>query len=172
MAAGILGGLESHDLDAGTVGIVDIDAPLAVTSYLRSVQLFHAALAQLGCGGLNVVEAQREMIVHAALLGVGLGGSVEHVPDPVGAIRDLNFPPVVGSVLETAMPVHSEAEQIPVEAIFGRAILDDEASVQHPCAELSGGGSGPSERMKLHEGDGVPFGIVQREICDRVDVAG
>src|ERR1700686_2675140 len=89
-----------------------------------------------------------------------------------GAVGDLNFPPVVASVLETTMPVQAEAEQVPVETIFGRAVLDDEASVQHARAELSGGGVGPSERVKLHEGDGIAFGVAQREIRDRVDVPG
>lgn len=75
-------------------------------------------------------------------------------------------------VAETTMPVHAEAEQVPVETIFGRAILDDEASMQHSPAEVSGRGLGPSERVKLHEGDGITFGVAQREIRDRVDVAG
>src|SRR5215469_13946199 len=107
------------------------------------------------------------MILHTALLGVCLGGNVEHVLDPVGAVGDLNFPPVVAGLLETTMPVHAKAEQVPVETIFGRTILDYEASVQHSRAELSGWGFGPSERVKLHEGDRIPFGVSQREILDR-----
>src|ERR1700739_116300 len=172
MAAGILSGREFHDFDTGAVGIVDIEAPLAVAPNFRAVQFFQAALVQLACGGLNFVHAQREMILHTALLGVALARNVENVLDPVGAVGDLNFPPVVAGVLETTMPVHAEAEQIPVETIFGRAVLDDEASVQQARAELSGGGFGPSERMKLHEGDLITLGVAQREIRDRVDVPG
>ena len=113
MAAGILSGREFHDFDARAVGIVDIEAPLAVASNFRSVQFFQAVLVQLACGGLNFVHAQREMILHTALLGVCLGRNVKHVRDPVGAVRDLNFPPVVAGVLETTMPVHAETEQVP-----------------------------------------------------------
>ena len=172
MAAGLLSGRKFHDFDARAVGVVDIEAPLAIAPNFRSVQFFQAVLVQLACRGLNFVHAQREMILHTALLGVCIGRNVEHVLDPVGAVGDLNFPPVVAGVLETTMPVHAEAEQVPVETIFGRAILDDEASVQHSRAEVSGRGFGPSERVKLHEGDGITFGVAQREIRDRVDVPG
>ena len=44
--------------------------------------------------------------------------------------------------------------------------------MQHSPAELSGRGFGPSESVKLHEGDGITFGVAQREIRDRVDVPG
>src|SRR5580700_975353 len=101
MAAGILGGREFHDFDTGAVGIVDIKAPLAVAPNFRAVEFFQAVLVQLACGGLNFGHAQREMILHTALLGVCLGRNVEHVLDPVGAVGHLNFPPVVASVLET-----------------------------------------------------------------------
>src|SRR6266550_2270175 len=42
------------------------------------------------------------MILHAALLFVRGGRDVEHVFDPVGAVGDLNLPPVVVGVLEPA----------------------------------------------------------------------
>src|SRR5215469_3421339 len=76
MAAGILSGREFHDFDARAVGIVDIDAPLAVAPNFRSVQFFQAVLMQLACGGLDFVHTQREMILHTALLGVCLGRNV------------------------------------------------------------------------------------------------
>src|SRR3974390_3672739 len=108
------------------------------------------------------------MIWHPALLGVVLGRNVKHLLDPVGAVGDLNFPPVVAGLLEATMPVHAEAEQVPVETIFGHAILDDEASVQHSRAELSGRGFGPREGVRLYEGNGITFGVGPRETRDGV----
>src|SRR6266699_3110666 len=74
------------------------------------------------------------MILHAALLFVRGGRDVEHVFDPVGAVGDLNLPPVVVGILEAAVPVHTEAEEIPIEAILGSAVLDDETRARHARA--------------------------------------
>src|SRR5207253_9699678 len=100
------------------------------------------------------------MILHAALLFVRSGRDVEHVFDPVGAVGDLNLPPVVVGVLEAAVPVHTEAEEIPIEAILGSAGLDDEAGVKHARADLFGGCSEHGAGARLHEGDGSSLGVV------------
>ena len=112
------------------------------------------------------------MILYAALFGVRISGDVEHVFDPVGAVGNLNLPPIVVGVLEAAVPVHAEAEEIPVEAIFGRAVLDDEAGVKHARADLFGGSSEHAARVKLHEGDRITFGVVKNEMRDATDIPG
>ena len=112
------------------------------------------------------------MILHAALLFVRSGRDVEHVFDPVGAVGDLNLPPVVVGVLEAAVPVHTEAEEIPIEAILGSAVLDDEAGVKHARADLFGGCSEHDAGVQLHEGDGITFGVVENATRDATDISG
>src|SRR5436853_5891471 len=112
------------------------------------------------------------MILYATLLLIGVGRDVEHLLDPVGAVGDLNLPPVVAGVLEAAVPVHAEAEEIPVEAILGSAVLDDEAGVKHARADLFGGGSEHAARVKLNEGDGITLGVVDNEMRDATDIPG
>src|SRR2546421_9919832 len=112
------------------------------------------------------------MVLYAALLFVRGGRDVEHVLDPVGAVRDLNLPPVVVGVLEAAVPVHAEAEEISVEAILGCAVLDDEAGVKHARADLFGGSSKHGARVKLYEGDEITLGVVENEMRDATDISG
>src|SRR2546423_5171165 len=112
------------------------------------------------------------MILYATLLLIGVGRDVEHVLDPVGAVGDLNLPPVVAGVLEAAVPVHAEAEEIPVEAILGSAVLDDEAGVKHARADLFGRSSEHAARVKLHEGDGITLGVVENQMRDATDISG
>src|SRR2546423_1926374 len=76
-----------------------------------------AGRAEGGGGDLIWSARKGELFLHAALRFVRGGGDVEHVFDPVGAVGALNLPPVVVGVLETAVPVHTEAEEVPIEAI-------------------------------------------------------
>src|SRR5256884_9707228 len=112
------------------------------------------------------------MILHAALLLVRGGRDVEHVFDPVGAVGDLNLPPVVVGVLEAAVPVHTEAEEIPIEAILGSAVLDDEAGVKHARADLFGGGRGKEGGGEVAAGGGVYLGGGGYESPERAVFSG
>src|SRR2546429_8821040 len=112
------------------------------------------------------------MILHAALLLVRGGRDVEHVFDPVGAVGDLNLPPVVVGVLEAAVPVHTEAEEIPIEAILGSAVLDDEAGVKHARADLFGGGREKHAGGQPGAGGGITFAGVGSATRRATDISG
>ena len=83
-----------------------------------------------GDDGIHVVDAEREVVHHAELVEIGLSRVVEHVFQPVGAVRDLQAD-VVGSgiALLAAMPVRTEAEQVAVEGVLRFRVAHDEAGV-------------------------------------------
>ena len=172
IAARRLRGFVLHELDAGHIGIVDVEGPFAVAAYFGVIFRFEAVGAQARVAGLNFVDGEREMILYAALIVIGVGGDVEHVFDPVGALGDLDFPPVVVSVLEAAVPVHAEAEEVAVEAVFDGAVFDDEAGMQDAGADLFAGSVEEMRGGELHEGDGIVFGIAQLEMLDAVGIFG
>ena len=72
MAAGFLGGLEFHELDAGHVRIVDVEGPFAVAADLGFVGGPEAVSAENGDRGLDVFDGEREMILDAALVVIGV----------------------------------------------------------------------------------------------------
>jgi len=53
------------------------------------------------------------------------------------------------------VPVHAEAEEVPVKAIFNRAVFDDEASMDHAGAGLLRVRAEELQPGMLHEGDGL-----------------
>src|SRR5260370_40127233 len=79
------------------------------------------------------------MVLRPELFVTGIGGNVQHVFDPVRAIRHLDLVPVEPIILESAMPVELEAEQIAVELIFCSHVLYDKTGVKKLCAELRPG---------------------------------
>ena len=110
------------------------------------------------------------MILHAALLLARGGRDVEHVFDPVGAIGNLNFPPIVVGVLEPAVPVHAEAEEVHVEVVLGGAVLHDKTGVNHARADLLGGGGEETLGWELHEGDRMVLRIEKFEMLYAVRI--
>ncbi len=70
------------------------------------------------------------------------------------------------------MPVHAEAEEVAVEAVFGGAIFDDEAGVEHAGADLLAGSGEESRRGELHEREAIVFGVAQLEMLDAVAFFG
>jgi hypothetical protein len=170
IAAGRLRGLVLHEFDARQVGVVNVPGPFAVAADFRIVGRLEAVGAEARGGGLDFIDGEGEMILHAALLFVGTWRNVEHVFDPVGAIGDLDFPPVVVGVLEAAVPVHAEAEEIAIEGVFDSAVLDDEAGVDHASADLFAGRGEEAGGGELHEGDGMALGIEKFEMLDAVRI--
>ena len=119
---------------------------------------------------------EREMILYATLLFVGVWRNVEHVFDPVVSIRNLNLPPVIVGVLEATVPIHAEAEKVSVEAVFDRGVLDDESGMDHASANLLSRRGEEARGRELDEGNGVALRIEKLEMLDAVgiflDVAG
>src|SRR5580693_2740296 len=110
------------------------------------------------------------MVLYAALVVIGVGRNVEHVFNPIVSFGNLDFPPIVVGVLEAAVPIHAEAEDIPVEAVFGGAIFDDKSGVDHAGADLIGGSVEEVRGGELHEGNMDAFRVAKFEMLDAVGV--
>src|SRR5256884_1447411 len=148
-AAGFLGGSEFHEFDAGSVGIVEIELPFAVTADLWLFGAVPAVCPELPLGGVNVGNPESDVVHHPKSVLVGVGGDVEHVFKPVGAVRDLHVDPVAFLVLHATVPVDMEAEDVFVEFVFGGAIANDEASVNQASANLTGGSRSEEHTSEL-----------------------
>src|ERR1700730_2362882 len=109
-------------------------------------------------------DAQREVILHTEFLVVCRGWNVEHIFDPVAAIGNLNFFPVRIRRFESAVPIHAEAQQVSVEAIFYAAIADYKASLKQTGAQLVGRWFENSPCRLLYKGDGVTLRIEKLEM--------
>src|SRR5882762_3442174 len=109
------------------------------------------------------------MILDAALLLIGCGRNVEHVLDPIGAVRNLKLFPVHIIVLESAAPVHAKTKQVAVETIFDGVIFDNKTGVKDATADLV-----PAGREKvvglLHKRDRMALGIKKFKMLESVAV--
>src|SRR5579862_2829117 len=88
---------------------------------------------------------------------------VQHVFEPVGAVRNLDREPFSDVVLHATVPVRTEAEDVLIEMIGAGADVNEEAGVNHA---MRYGGSGRGDRLgrsALDELDVVPFRVVDRE---------
>src|SRR2546430_14201041 len=131
-AAWFFGGLELHEFDASVVRVVEIELPFAVAADLGFFVAVPAVLAKLLFRGVDVRNAQSDMVHDTESVMVSVGWDVEHVFDPVGAIGDLHVHPAGFVVFPSAMPVDVKAQDVFVEAVFGDAIVHDEANVDNP----------------------------------------
>src|SRR6266571_2778119 len=136
-AAGFLNGSEFHEFDASVIGVVEVELPLAVAANLGFFVAAPTVLAKLRFRGVNVGDAESDVVHDAECVMVSVGRDVEHVFDPVSAIGDLHVDPAGFVVVPSAMPVDVEAENVFVEAIFGGAVVNDEASVNYLNKERS-----------------------------------
>src|SRR6266487_329534 len=92
-AAGFLNGLEFHEFDAGVVGIIEVELPLAVAADLGFFGAAPTVLAKLRFGGVDVGDAESNVVHDAESVKVSVGRDVEHVFDPVSAVGDLHVYP-------------------------------------------------------------------------------
>jgi hypothetical protein len=170
VAAGGFGGFELHVLDADEVGVVEVELVFAVAAHLFGGlgAWREAALFEGGDDGVHVGDAEGEVIVDADLMGGGVGGGVEHVLDPVGAVGDLEGDEVGDAVFHAAHPVEVKAEDVLVELVFCGGGADDEARVDdapgdvlRACRGLGGGGKfvGCGGGGGLDKADGIAFGV-------------
>jgi hypothetical protein len=171
-AAGFLDRSELHQFDAGSVGIVQIELPFAVAADFGLLARVPAVFAQQLLGSVDVGNAESDVVHHPKSVLVGVSGDVEHVFEPVGAVRDLHVDPVGFVVLHAAVPVDAEAEEVFVEFVFGDAIGHDEPSVNQTRADLIGGRCERAVNGSLHKGDGKAFGILERKVNGAVEIPG
>ncbi len=128
-AAWFLNGREFHEFDAGVVGIVEIKLPFAVPADLGFFVAAPTILAKLRFGGVNVRDAESDVVHDAESVMVSVRRNVEHVFEPVSAVGDLHVHPAGFVVRSSAVPVDVEAEDVFVETIFGAAIVNYESRV-------------------------------------------
>src|SRR6266568_426987 len=89
--------------------------------YSRSSRVF----AKLLFRGADVGDAESDVVHDTECVMVSVGGDVEHVFEPVGAVGDLHVDPAGFVICSSAMPINMEAEDVFVEAIFGGAVMND-----------------------------------------------
>jgi hypothetical protein len=103
---------------------------------------------------------------------ISTGRNVEHVFDPFIAVGDLKFVPVGVIVLEAAVPVEVESENVFVEMVHGGAVFDDEAGVEDARAD------GVGRRRVDHgnnsgacdEGNAIAFGVADLKVLIAVSI--
>lgn len=176
MAAGSFCGAPVHDFDAREIGVVDIDGVLAVAPYFGTIEFAGAAGAKNRGGGVSIVDAEREMILHAEFPMVGGGGDVEHEFDPVVAVGNLNLIPVdifVGGdlgvdVLEAAIPIEAEAEKLDVELFHAVEVIDDEAGMNELVADAAGVRGEIGCGREFEEGEAISFRVLGFDVLKAV----
>src|SRR5258708_11076877 len=112
MAARFPRGRKLRDFHARIVGIVDVEPAFAVAPNSRAGDLLQSICAKLRGGRLDFFHSKGKMILRTKRFVVGVGGNVQHVLDPVVAIRNLELVPVEPVVLESTLPVKFEAKHI------------------------------------------------------------
>jgi len=138
MAAWFLNRRKLHDFNACVVRIVGIQTIFPVPPDFRPIECFVPSRSKFSCGGVNIFHAERKMILHTKFFVVGVRRNVEHVFDPVGTVRHLQFVPVRTVVFETAPPVKTKPQELHVKAVLGSQIFDDKTRMDHPQTGLFG----------------------------------
>src|SRR5579872_7089374 len=88
---------------------------------------------------------------------------VQHVLEPVRAIGDLQRNPIGLVVFHASVPVGAEAENLAIEVIFGVAVIDEKAGVNHVARNGIGLSGSLVAFSALDELDAASFGIIQTE---------
>ena len=128
-AAGFLNGSKFHKFDASSVGIVEIELPFAAAADLGFFGERCTVFDELGFGGLDVGDAESDVIHDTEKAFIVVFGNIEHEFDPVGAVGDLQRDPIVVVVCPATVPVRAEAEDVFVEVLHGWAVVYDYAYV-------------------------------------------
>ncbi len=165
-AAGFLNGSEFHEFDTSVVRIVEVELPFAVAADLRFFVAAPSVLAKLRFRGVDVGDAESDVVHDAESVMVSVGRDIEHVLDPIGAVGDLHVHPAGFVIFPSAMPVDVEAENVFVEAIFCGAVVDDEPGVDQVKIVWRGqwvARLAKRSTCRLDESNLVPLGIEDRE---------
>lgn len=139
-AAGLLRGSELHELYPGEVGVEEVELDLAIAANLAlcAVSPFAVIVAEDADGVFHADYTEGEVVHNTDMLKGGVWAIVEHVFEPVRAIRDLDADPVVHIGLGPAMPIGAEAENLLPESVLFGTVGDHEADVD----DASAGGVG------------------------------
>ena len=122
-------GLEFHEFDAGTVGVIEVELPFAVAADFGLFGPIPTVHTELLFSSVNVGDAEGDVVHDAERVVIGVWRNIDHEFDPVCSIGDLKGNPVGLILLHAAMPVRTETEDVFVEVLFGGAVMDDEARV-------------------------------------------
>src|SRR5271165_3639765 len=110
-----------HQLRPGQVRAIQIELPFAVPSNLRPLVDFHAPPEQYLIGCLDAGHAERHVMHHTKLLRRRII-DVQHILQPIGALRDAHVHPVDPVVLHPTVPDILEPENVPVEVVGHAAV--------------------------------------------------
>jgi hypothetical protein len=70
--AGLFGGLELHELNAGVIRVIEIELPFAVAAELRFFAGLPAVFDELLLGSVNVGHSESDVIHYAERMFVGV----------------------------------------------------------------------------------------------------
>src|SRR5208282_88685 len=121
-----------HEFGAGMFGVVEVELPFAVAADFGFFGGLRTDGYEFLFDGVNVGDAEGNVVHDAKGAFVCSGRNIEHVLDPVGAVGNLHGDPAVLVVLHAAVPVGTEAEKIHVEPFGDGAVVDDETRVNDP----------------------------------------
>jgi hypothetical protein len=126
---GFFDGLEFHEFDARVVGIVEIELPFAVAADFWLFRELYAALQELFLGSVDVWNSEGNVIHDAESMMIGVCGNMQHVFNPRGTVGYLHIHPVGLIVFHASMPIHAKAENVLVEAVFGRTVVNNDSGM-------------------------------------------
>jgi hypothetical protein len=169
-AARFLGGGEFHEFDAGQVGVVEVELPFAVSADLGSFDGLDAGFCDFVVDGVDVGNAERDVIHDAERVFIGVGRNIQHVLDPVRAVGNLHGDPAGFVVFHAAVPIGAEAENVFVEMIGGSAVSDDEAGVNdaNRVGRIRGRETGLQvlgirQVIRVRDGNVMSFGVLKQQ---------
>ena len=90
---------------------------------------------------------------------------VQHIFQPIRAVRNLHRDPVGLAGLHSSVPVQVKSEQVAVEVIFGIAVVNQKSSVNHVARNRreSGGVAGASALLRSTNSMRCAFRVVHDE---------
>src|ERR1700722_5232472 len=167
-AAGFFGGFEFHKFDAGLVGIIEVELPFAVAADFGLFGKLEAVRADAFLGGVNVGDADGDVIHDSANPLISIQWDVNHEFEPVSAVRDLQGDPISLVVLHAAVPVRSKTENVLVKVLGGGAVVNDKACVDNVqmvrwARDRFVRDRGNGNTGVLDEANMMPFGVDHRE---------
>src|SRR5260370_8694802 len=108
-ATGFLYGSEFHEFDAGVVRIVEIELPFAAAADFGLFGAAPTVCAELLFSSVNIGNAESDVVRRAERAVVCVGGDIQHVFDPVGAVGDFHVYPIGFTSLSSPFPVKLKA---------------------------------------------------------------
>ena len=162
--------LQFHEFHPRVIGIVEIELPLAVSADFGFFRGLPTVLEKLPSDRSNVGHTKCNVVHDADGVMTGVGRYVEHVFEPVGAVRNLHADPAGFAIFHATLPVEMETENILVEMIFGQAIAHNESRMNQPRAGLPGNPARRRGNRLLQERNGMALRISEAEMLNTMFV--